>query len=86
MQSRGVALFDNIFHELGNPDQTSLDDLLDSSMQSPWWTLMWVLQEMLLSPHPVFVRGNKSIPTKVSFASFELYETALYRFATARDC
>lgn len=75
-ESQGGQLIDEIIQRIETPGVSPLE-MLQSLMQRPWWSRIWVLQELLLSPNPIFVCGQQTISARVFVASLRLYEAAL---------
>jgi hypothetical protein len=47
--------------------------LVSAIMDRPWWSRIFVIQELLLSPNPVFICGQRRIHADVLVASLNLY-------------
>lgn len=74
--SQGGQLINEVIRKIETPGLPPLD-MLESLMQRPWWSRIWVLQELLLSPNPIFVCGQQTMSARVFVASVRLYEAAL---------
>ncbi|KAJ8117591.1 hypothetical protein OPT61_g1242 [Boeremia exigua] len=73
----GKHMMNKVIHNMHDPRRSSPLRMLASIMQRPWWSRIWVLQELLLSPNPIFVCGYQTITAKEFVASVRLYEAAL---------
>lgn len=75
--SYGRKIITQVVHDMHDPSKLSPLTMLASIMQRPWWSRIWVLQELLLSPNPIFICGDQTISAREFVASVRLYEAAL---------
>ncbi|KAH6615016.1 heterokaryon incompatibility protein-domain-containing protein [Boeremia exigua] len=73
----GKKIIDKIIRNMQDPNKISPLKMLQSIMHRPWWSRIWVLQELLLSPNPIFVCGYQTISAREFVASVRLYEATL---------
>lgn len=75
--SYGTKILSEVISKIQSSKDFSSVKMLASIMQRPWWSRMWVLQELLLSPNPIFISGNQTISARNLVASLRLFEAAL---------